>query len=189
MAHSFLFQTGCESNEQPGERSVALSVDTRVVITCFKAKTHFGVIASKCRTRCRPLRQLITQRAAAMSYALRPLRCPCPALRKPCTTYGAALPEKLTDPKSVRLCMDQHADHPFSLSVSLCLCLSLSLFNLVSKHAVSHHAFADDNQLYKISTLDAIHQSIETLQNCTTAVKSWMTANKLQLNDKKKLKP
>ena len=60
------------------------------------------------------------------------------------------------------------------------------LFNLVSKHAVSHHAFADDNQLYKISTLDAIHQSIETLQTCTIDVKSWMTANKLQLNDKKK---
>ena len=39
------------------------------------------------------------------------------------------------------------------------------LFNLVSKHVVNHHAFADDNQLYKISTLDAIHQSIETLQN------------------------
>ena len=59
------------------------------------------------------------------------------------------------------------------------------LFNLVSKHAVSHHAFADENQLYKISTLDAIHQSIETLQNCTIDVKSWMTANKLQLNDNK----
>ena len=59
------------------------------------------------------------------------------------------------------------------------------LFNLVSKHAVNHHAFADDSQLYEISTLDAIHQSIETLQNCTTDVKSWMTANKLQLNDNK----
>ena len=32
------------------------------------------------------------------------------------------------------------------------------LFNLVSKHAVNHHAFADDNQLYKINTLDTIHQ-------------------------------
>ena len=59
------------------------------------------------------------------------------------------------------------------------------LFNLVSKHAVSHHAFAGDNQLYKISTLDAVRQSIETLQNCTTYVKSWMTTNKLQLNDNK----
>ena len=59
------------------------------------------------------------------------------------------------------------------------------LFNLVSKHTVNHHAFADDNQLYKISTLDAIHQLTETLQNCTRDVKSWMTANKLQLNDNK----
>ena len=59
------------------------------------------------------------------------------------------------------------------------------LFNLISKHTVNHHAFTDDNQLYKISTLDTIHQSIETLQNCTTDVKSWMTANKLQLNDNK----
>ena len=33
------------------------------------------------------------------------------------------------------------------------------LFNLVSKHAVNHHAFADDNQLYKISALDAIPKS------------------------------
>ena len=57
--------------------------------------------------------------------------------------------------------------------------------NFLSKHAVNHHAFADDNQLYKISTLDAIHQSIETLQNCTTDVKTWMTANKLQVNDNK----
>ena len=59
------------------------------------------------------------------------------------------------------------------------------LFNLISKHAVNHHAFADDSQLYKISILDAIHQSIETHQNCTTDVKSWVTANKLQLNDNK----
>ena len=49
--------------------------------------------------------------------------------------------------------------------------------------ATMHHAFADDN--HSTSTLDAIHQSIETLQNCTTDVKSWMTANKLQLNDNK----
>ena len=50
------------------------------------------------------------------------------------------------------------------------------------KQPVNHHAFADYNHLYKISTLDAIHYSIETLQNCTMDVKSWMNANKLQVN-------
>jgi len=55
------------------------------------------------------------------------------------------------------------------------------LFNLVNKHAVNHHAFADDNQLYKISTLDAIHQLTETLQNCTTGVKSVLDYSKQTL--------
>ena len=51
------------------------------------------------------------------------------------------------------------------------------LFDLVSKHAINYHAFADDNfnQHYNISARDAIHQSIETHHSCTTDVKSWMT--------------
>ena len=36
-----------------------------------------------------------------------------------------------------------------------------------------------------MSTLDTIHQSIKTLQNCTTDVKSSISANKPQLNDLK----
>ena len=42
-----------------------------------------------------------------------------------------------------------------------------------------------DNQLCKMSTINAVHQSIESPQNCTACVKSWKTANKLQLNDSK----
>ena len=41
------------------------------------------------------------------------------------------------------------------------------------------------SQLYKVSTLDEIRQSVETLYNCIRDVKSWMTTNKLQLNDTK----
>ena len=56
------------------------------------------------------------------------------------------------------------------------------LFDIVKKHTVNHHAFADGNQLYKVCTLDEIHQSIETLKNCITHFKS---TNKIQLNDTK----
>ena len=57
------------------------------------------------------------------------------------------------------------------------------MFDLVSTHS-SHQALVD-NQPYTISTLDTIHQPIKTVRNCTTDVKSWMTTNKLQLNDNK----
>ena len=54
------------------------------------------------------------------------------------------------------------------LSSVLFMLYTQPFFDLVSKHEVSHHAFADDNQLYTNSTPDAIDKSLETLQNCTT---------------------
>ena len=59
------------------------------------------------------------------------------------------------------------------------------LFELIKKHSIQHHAFADDNQLYKETVPDEIQTTIETMQNCITDVKLWMTHNKLQLNDSK----
>ena len=41
-------------------------------------------------------------------------------------------------------------------------------FDLVRYHAVSHPASADDKQLYKVSILDEIQQTIKTIQNCIT---------------------
>ena len=52
------------------------------------------------------------------------------------------------------------------------LYMAHTLFDYASRHTVSHHAFADDNQLCYISIPDAVHQSIDTLQDCTTDVKS-----------------
>ena len=58
------------------------------------------------------------------------------------------------------------------------------LFNLVKRHvSIHHHAFADDNQLYKDTSPHQINQTIEDMQNCITDIKMWMTSNKLQLND------
>ena len=59
------------------------------------------------------------------------------------------------------------------------------LFELIKKHWIQHHTFADDNQLYKETVPDQIQTTIEIMQNCITGVKLWMTHNKLQLNDNK----
>ena len=59
------------------------------------------------------------------------------------------------------------------------------LFELIKKHSIQHHAFADDNQLYKETVPDQIQTTTEIMQNCITDVKLWMTHNKLQLNDSK----
>lgn len=59
------------------------------------------------------------------------------------------------------------------------------LFDIVRPHSVNQHAFADDNQLYKDSTLEELPRSLISMENCILDVKHWMTINKLQLNDSK----
>jgi retron-type reverse transcriptase len=59
------------------------------------------------------------------------------------------------------------------------------LFDIVKLHNIGHHAFADDNQLYKDSSVSNIHASLHSMEHCVSAVKAWMTSNKLQLNDSK----
>ena len=59
------------------------------------------------------------------------------------------------------------------------------LFELVNRHSVLHHAFANDNQLYKESLVSQIQPTIPAVEDCVADVKAWMTQNKLQLNDTK----
>ena len=54
-----------------------------------------------------------------------------------------------------------------------------SLFKLIKKHSIQHHAFADDDQLYKETVPDQIQTTFEIMQSCITDVKLWMTHNKL----------
>ena len=39
------------------------------------------------------------------------------------------------------------------------------LFELIKKHSIQHHAFADDNQLYKETVPDQIQTTTEIMQN------------------------
>ena len=57
--------------------------------------------------------------------------------------------------------------------------------DVVSKHSLSHESFADDTQLYHSSSLTEIDGVILRMQDCIADLKTWMTLNKLQLNDDK----
>jgi hypothetical protein len=59
------------------------------------------------------------------------------------------------------------------------------LFDVVKRYNISHHAFADDNQLYTDSLISNVDSTLCNIQDCVASVKTWMTINKLQLNDSK----
>ncbi len=60
----------------------------------------------------------------------------------------------------------------------------LPLGNIIRKHGVSFHCYADDNQLHISSRLGETHQ-IEKLMEGIVDLKNWMTNNFLLLNSEK----
>ncbi len=60
----------------------------------------------------------------------------------------------------------------------------LPLGNIIRKHRVSFHSYADDTQLYIYSRPGETHQ-IEKLMECIVDIKNWMTSNFLLLNSEK----
>ena len=61
------------------------------------------------------------------------------------------------------------------------------LGSIIEQYQVNRQSFADDSQLYKHFAPDpsAAQAAIAKLEDCCSAVKSWMTKNMLKLNDDK----
>ena len=56
---------------------------------------------------------------------------------------------------------------------------------IARKYQLNFHLYADDTQLYmafKPNNAESLPLIISTIQNCVIDIKSWMTANMLQLN-------
>ena len=59
------------------------------------------------------------------------------------------------------------------------------LTTLIRRHSISNQSFADDTQLHDSCRPDQIDTSVQGMQDCISDVKTWMTSNKLKLNDDK----
>ena len=59
------------------------------------------------------------------------------------------------------------------------------LSSLISGHAIPHHLYADDSQLYISFSSGNSAAALSGLQSCLVSVQSWMSTNKLNLNPDK----
>ena len=59
------------------------------------------------------------------------------------------------------------------------------LSDIISSHSVLFHSYADDTQLQKSAKPSHVNELVQSMQACIQDVKSWMTYNKLKLNDEK----
>ena len=59
------------------------------------------------------------------------------------------------------------------------------LTTLIRRHSISNQSFADDTQLHDSCRPDQTDTSVQGMQDCISDVKTWMTSNKLKLNDDK----
>ena len=56
------------------------------------------------------------------------------------------------------------------------------LSSIICEHAVPHHLYADDSQLYVFFASGDSAAALNGLQSCLASVQSWMSTNKLKLN-------
>ena len=64
------------------------------------------------------------------------------------------------------------------------LCIQ-PLSNLIKRHSLTVHLFADDIQIETSILPQHVHSTISSVEICISDVKYWMIENKLQLNDEK----
>ena len=57
------------------------------------------------------------------------------------------------------------------------------LSNLIKRHCLSIHLFADDIQIETSTLPQHVHSAISSVETCICDVKYWMIENKLQWND------
>ena len=90
---------------------------------------------------------------------------------------SAAIANRISPTKELHYSV-QHGSVLWPISFVLCI---QPLSNLIKRHSLSVHLFADD---IPIET-QHLHRAISSVETCISDVKYWMIENKLQLSDVK----
>ena len=59
------------------------------------------------------------------------------------------------------------------------------LSSMIVEHAIPHHLYADDSQLYVSFASGVSAAALNSLQSCLASVQSWTSTNKMKLNPDK----
>ena len=59
------------------------------------------------------------------------------------------------------------------------------LVDILRKHDMMYHFYADDTQLYKAGSHEDLQNMMTSVEMCVSEIKQWMTGHKLKLNDDK----
>ena len=59
------------------------------------------------------------------------------------------------------------------------------LSDVIERHSIQHHSFADGTQLRKLAPPHHVSELVQSMQEGIHDVKVWMSSNKLKLNDDK----
>ena len=70
-----------------------------------------------------------------------------------------------------------------SLDLSSSFSNTVPLSTVIEKHSVLYHSYTDNFQLQKSAPPHQIPDLFLSMQKCIDDIKSWMTLNKLKLND------
>ncbi len=64
---------------------------------------------------------------------------------------------------------------------------TLPLGQIISRHSLTYHIYADDSELYLVlkPSDEALNNGIKNIEHCLSDVRHWMHQNKLKLNDGK----
>ena len=80
-------------------------------------------------------------------------------------------------------CLSSKADLKFGSVLGLLLfrLCTTPLSSMITEHAIPHHLYADDSQLYVSFAPGDTSAALNGLQSCLASAQSWMSTNKLKL--------